>query len=67
MKRRVIHHAARRVATALPLRPSRASHVRKLSVAADPARYSFSAGWCIRRRRTPVGGQDEAPARHGGG
>src|SRR6266850_2091874 len=27
-----------------------------LSVATDPARYSFSTGWCIRRRWTPVGG-----------
>ena len=25
---------------------------------------SFSSRWCIRLRRTPVGGQDEATARH---
>src|SRR6266516_1691864 len=30
-----------------------------LSDAADPTCHSFSPGWCIRRRRTPVGGQGE--------
>ena len=38
----------------------------KLSSAADPAGHSVSAGRCLRPRRTPIGGQAEAPARHGG-
>jgi hypothetical protein len=37
-----------------------------LSGAADPARDSISPGGRIRRRRTSVGGQDEAAARCGG-
>ena len=37
----------------------------KLSSAADPAGHPLSAGRCLRPRRTPIGGQTEAPPWHG--